>query len=87
MRPVNVEQSKYASLPCSNLSKAIHPDADTDPMLSNGRIKLGIDISAVHDAVLRGVARIPGKFTQLAAFSHEAFSHCTEHHLSRNLCE
>lgn len=27
--------------------------------MTNGRTKLGIDISAVHDAVLRGVAPIP----------------------------
>lgn len=60
-RLVNAEQSKYASLPCSNPSKAAHhPDPDADLIFANGRTKLGIDISAVHDAVLRGVARIPG---------------------------
>lgn len=75
---MSVEQSKYASLPCSNLSKAIHSDADTDPMFANGRIKLGIDISAVHDAVLRGVARIPGKLTNFGLSQ----SHHTKHFLT-----
>lgn len=59
-RPVNIDPSKYASLPCSNPTKMSNHDNDTDQLFKNGRIKLGIDISAVHDAVLRGVARIPG---------------------------
>lgn len=30
--------------------------------MGSGRTVLGIGISAVHDAVLRGVARIPGEY-------------------------
>lgn len=52
-RPINVNPSKYASLPGSMQPK------NTDLLMTNGRTKLGIDISAVHDAVLRGVARLP----------------------------
>lgn len=55
-RPLNVNPSKYASLPGSMQSKRAEKSNDFDFLLTNGRTKLGIDISAVHDAVLRGVA-------------------------------
>lgn len=56
-RPLNVNPSKYASLPGSTQPKNTRNNSEF--LLTNGRTKLGIDISAVHDAVLRGVARIP----------------------------
>lgn len=59
VRPLNVNPSKYASLPGSTQSKKTEKSNDFDFLMTNGRTKLGIDISAVHDAVLRGVARIP----------------------------
>lgn len=59
VRPLNVNPSKYASLPGSTQSKKTVKSDDFDFLMTNGRTKLGIDISAVHDAVLRGVARIP----------------------------
>lgn len=60
VRPIT--PSKYASLPGSHHSKT-----ESDPsyrcggsdLLLNGRTKLGIDISTVRDAVLRGVAPLP----------------------------
>lgn len=58
-RPVNANPSKYASLPGSMQPKNDKRNHDTDFLMTNGRTKLGIDISAVHDAVLRGVARVP----------------------------
>lgn len=58
-RPVNVNPSKYASLPGSMQPKNDKRIIDTDLLMINGRTKLGIGISAVHDAVLRGVARLP----------------------------
>lgn len=58
VRPLNVNPSKYASLPGSMQPKNTRNNFDL--LLTNGRTKLGIDISAVHDAVLRGgVARLP----------------------------
>lgn len=69
-RPSAVIPSKYASLPCASplclLNSKIIFDVDDDlncENVINGKDKavLGIGISAVHDAVLRGVARIPGK--------------------------
>lgn len=58
-RPLNVNPSKYASLPGSMQPKNAIRISDPDLLMKNGRTKLGIDISAVHDAVLRGVARLP----------------------------
>lgn len=55
-RPLNVNPSKYASLPGSTQSKKTEKSNDFDFLMTNGRTKLGIDISAVHHAVLRGVA-------------------------------
>lgn len=61
VRPIN--PSKYASLPGSTHAKtesdAYHRSAASDLLLQNGRTKLGIDISTVRDAVLRGVAPLP----------------------------
>lgn len=59
VRPLNVNPSKYASLPGSMQPKKPIARNDSDLLMNNGRTKLGIDISAVHDAVLRGVAPIP----------------------------
>lgn len=60
VRPIT--PSKYASLPGSTHSKT-ESDAmrcgGSDLLLNNGRTKLGIDISTVRDAVLRGVAPLP----------------------------
>lgn len=58
-RPLNINPSKYASLPGSMQPKNAIARNDSDLLMNNGRTKLGIDISAVHDAVLRGVAPIP----------------------------
>lgn len=50
-RPLHVNPSKNTTV-------------DADP-LATGRNRLGIDISAVHDAVIRGIARIPGETSYL----------------------
>lgn len=59
VRPLNINPSKYASLPGSTHSKIEKRGNDSGVLMTNGRTKLGIDISAVHDAVLRGMARLP----------------------------
>lgn len=58
-RPINVNPSNYASLPGSMQPKNANKKHETELLITNGRTKLGIDISAVHDAVLRGVVQIP----------------------------
>lgn len=58
-RPINVNPSNYASLPGSMQPKNANKKHEMDLLIMNGRTKLGIDISAVHDAVLRGVVRLP----------------------------
>lgn len=58
-RPINVNPSNYASLPGSMQPKNASKKHEMDLLITNGRTKLGIDISAVHDAVLRGVVRLP----------------------------
>ncbi|KAL1376233.1 hypothetical protein pipiens_004464 [Culex pipiens pipiens] len=61
-RPSNVLPTRYASLPCSSPPK---PTGPSEPPPSGGsldddRNQLGgIGISAVHDAVLRGMTRMP----------------------------
>uniref|UniRef100_A0A182YDL0 Uncharacterized protein n=1 Tax=Anopheles stephensi TaxID=30069 RepID=A0A182YDL0_ANOST len=53
---------RYASLPCSSPPKLQDLSGSNDAAggsLDGGRNKLGIGISAVHDAVLRGMARLP----------------------------
>lgn len=60
-RPINVNPSNYASLPGSMQPKNANKKHEMDLLITNGRTKLGIDISAVHDAVLRGVVRLPEK--------------------------
>uniref|UniRef100_A0A182F640 Uncharacterized protein n=1 Tax=Anopheles albimanus TaxID=7167 RepID=A0A182F640_ANOAL len=53
---------RYASLPCSSppkLQGSAGPNDAGGGSLDGGRNKLGIGISAVHDAVLRGMARLP----------------------------
>ncbi|KFB44272.1 hypothetical protein ZHAS_00012050 [Anopheles sinensis] len=53
---------RYASLPCSSPPKLQDFSGSNDTgggSLDGGRNKLGIGISAVHDAVLRGMARLP----------------------------
>uniref|UniRef100_A0A182TZI4 Uncharacterized protein n=2 Tax=Anopheles melas TaxID=34690 RepID=A0A182TZI4_9DIPT len=53
---------RYASLPCSSPPKLQDLTESNDAAggsLDGGRNKLGIGISAVHDAVLRGMARLP----------------------------
>lgn len=57
MRPTNANPSNYASLPCSNQPRS--NSVDEHFLMGSGCTVLGIGISAVHDAVLRGVARIP----------------------------
>lgn len=60
MRPSNANPSNYASLPCSNQPRIGHSNSvDEQYLMGSARTVLGIGISAVHDAVLRGVARIP----------------------------
>lgn len=53
--------SRYSSLPNSSPPR-IHvlPKQDSETGLTGGRTVLGVNISAVRDAVLRGVPRIPG---------------------------
>ncbi|XP_055595728.1 uncharacterized protein LOC129746201 isoform X2 [Uranotaenia lowii] len=60
-RPSNVLPTRYASLPCSSPPKHPEPgDLPSGGSLDEGRNKLGgIGISAVHDAVLRGMTRMP----------------------------
>uniref|UniRef100_A0A182M1S7 Uncharacterized protein n=1 Tax=Anopheles culicifacies TaxID=139723 RepID=A0A182M1S7_9DIPT len=63
-RPPNAMPTRYASLPCSSPPKLQDLSGSNDTAggsLDGGRNKLGIGISAVHDAVLRGMARLPGK--------------------------
>lgn len=61
VRPIT--PSKYASLPGSTHTKTEsdmnYRCSGSDLLLKNGRTKLGIDISTVRDAVLRGVAPLP----------------------------
>ncbi|XP_052893818.1 mucin-5AC isoform X2 [Anopheles moucheti] len=61
-RPPNAMPQRYASLPCSSPPKLQDLSGSNDTAggsLDGGRNKLGIGISAVHDAVLRGMARLP----------------------------
>ncbi|XP_035793215.1 mucin-5AC-like isoform X2 [Anopheles albimanus] len=61
-RPPNAMPQRYASLPCSSppkLQGSAGPNDAGGGSLDGGRNKLGIGISAVHDAVLRGMARLP----------------------------
>lgn len=58
-RPLNVNPSKYASLPGTTQPKKTDRNIESDFLMTNGRTKLGIDINAVHDAVLRGIASLP----------------------------
>ncbi|XP_035914926.1 mucin-5AC isoform X3 [Anopheles stephensi] len=61
-RPPNAMPQRYASLPCSSPPKLQDLSGSNDAAggsLDGGRNKLGIGISAVHDAVLRGMARLP----------------------------
>lgn len=59
-RPSNVIPSKYASLPCSTPPRLMNSHSlDEYNLMGSGGTVLGIGISAVHDAVLRGGARIP----------------------------
>uniref|UniRef100_A0AAG5CWG4 Uncharacterized protein n=1 Tax=Anopheles atroparvus TaxID=41427 RepID=A0AAG5CWG4_ANOAO len=61
-RPPNAMPQRYASLPCSSPPKLQDFSGSNDTgggSLDGGRNKLGIGISAVHDAVLRGMARLP----------------------------
>ncbi|XP_021700250.1 uncharacterized protein LOC5577722 isoform X3 [Aedes aegypti] len=59
-RPSNVLPTRYASLPCSSPPKQTGPSEPSGGSLDDGRNKLGgIGISAVHDAVLRGMTRLP----------------------------
>ncbi|XP_053673501.1 trithorax group protein osa [Anopheles nili] len=61
-RPSNAMSQRYASLPCSSppkLQDLSGPNDAAGGSLDGGRNKLGIGISAVHDAVLRGMARLP----------------------------
>lgn len=59
-RPSNVLPTRYASLPCSSPPKHTGPSEPSGGSLDDGRNKLGgIGISAVHDAVLRGMTRLP----------------------------
>lgn len=53
---------RSGSLPCQSPPKAWRITSDS---LDDGRTVLGIGISAVHDAVLRGIARIPGNLFYL----------------------
>lgn len=55
--PLNVNPSKYTSLPGTTQTKNTGRNNDSDFLMTNGRTKLGIDINAVHDAVLRGITR------------------------------
>lgn len=57
-RPSNVIPSKYASLPCSTPPRLFNQHSH-DNYFHGGRTVLGIGISAVHDAVLRGITRMP----------------------------
>lgn len=60
VRPIT--PSKYGSLPGSTHSKtesSMGYRCGGSDLLLNGRTKLGIDISTVRDAVLRGVAPLP----------------------------
>lgn len=63
-RPSNVLPTRYASLPCSSPPK--HTTGPSEPPPSGGSLDDGrnqlvgaIGISAVHDAVLRGMTRMP----------------------------
>ncbi|XP_058820220.1 mucin-2 isoform X3 [Topomyia yanbarensis] len=59
-RPSNVLPTRYASLPCSSPPKQAEPSEPSGGSLDEGRNNLGgIGISAVHDAVLRGMTRMP----------------------------
>uniref|UniRef100_A0A182QFK7 Uncharacterized protein n=1 Tax=Anopheles farauti TaxID=69004 RepID=A0A182QFK7_9DIPT len=61
-RPPNPMPQRYASLPCSSpprLQDLAELNDAAGGSLDGGRNKLGIGISAVHDAVLRGMARLP----------------------------
>ncbi|XP_058456016.1 rho GTPase-activating protein gacU isoform X2 [Malaya genurostris] len=59
-RPPHVLPTRYASLPCSSPPKQAGPSEPSGGSLDEGRNKLGgIGISAVHDAVLRGMTRMP----------------------------
>lgn len=69
-RPSAVIPSKYASLPSGSPPRifgqasgdsGIGCSDDANNGLGSGRNVLGMGISAVHDAVLRGFAKIPGK--------------------------
>lgn len=72
-RPFTAVPSRFSSLPCASPSRIllnrvssvdINNDTDgqdeVDEAQGGCRTVLGIGISAVHDAVLRGVAGIPG---------------------------
>lgn len=62
-----VVPSRYASLPSTSPPRIwgqMSGDSGIggpDDSLNSGRNILGIGISAVHDAVLRGFAKLPGK--------------------------
>ncbi|XP_065078715.1 mucin-2 isoform X2 [Ochlerotatus camptorhynchus] len=59
-RPSNVLPTRYASLPCSSPPKYTGPSEPSGGSLDDGRNKLGgIGINEVHDAVLRGMTRLP----------------------------
>ncbi|XP_055645081.1 uncharacterized protein LOC129780626 isoform X2 [Toxorhynchites rutilus septentrionalis] len=59
-RPSNVLPTRYASLPCSSPPKQTGLSEPSGGSLDDGRNKLGgIGITAVHDAVLRGMTRMP----------------------------
>lgn len=63
-RPTTVLPSRYASLPAANPPRQSAGGYDNDGGPGNGvyigRNFIGIGISAVHDAVLRSGARMPG---------------------------
>lgn len=61
-RPIANVPFRSGSLPCQSPPKTWRTASDS---LDDGRTVLGIGISAVHDAVLRGIARVPGNFNRL----------------------
>lgn len=66
-RPTSVIPSRYASLPSNSPPRLIDGSdgANGNPNIYIGRNFIGIGISAVHDAVLRGGARMPGNYFTL----------------------
>lgn len=65
-RPTNVLPSRYASLPSTSPPRH-HLEATNGIYI--GKNIIGIGISAVHDAVLKGGARMPGELITLLYFS------------------